>query len=154
MTSVMTSECRALILCTRLRVKRVVSFILIFPRVTWCILGAFETTRMIKYLVFVDREIKSILTEAKLSQIPRHESICIFNTVDSCYLDLAYLELPFISKWKIWRLQKHENLTTYKIYCGKEEKLLLRSNFSSFPQYFQYISNFKSPITQIFVKCG
>ena len=26
-------------------------------------------------------------------------------------------------------------------YCGKEEKLLLRSNFSSFPQYFQYISN-------------
>ena len=25
-------------------------------------------------------------------------------------------------------------------YCGKEEKLLLRSNFSSFPQYFQYIS--------------
>ena len=30
-------------------------------------------------------------------------------------------------------------------YCGKEEKLLLRYNFSSFPQYFQYIS---------FVKCG
>ena len=26
-------------------------------------------------------------------------------------------------------------------YCGKEEKLLLRSNFSSFSQYFQYISN-------------
>ena len=26
-------------------------------------------------------------------------------------------------------------------YCGKEEKLLLRINFSSFPQYFQYISN-------------
>ena len=26
-------------------------------------------------------------------------------------------------------------------YCGKEEKLLLRSNFSSFPLYFQYISN-------------
>ena len=31
---------------------------------------------------------------------------------------------------------------------------ILRSNFSSFPQYFQYISNFGSPITYIFVKCG
>ena len=27
-----------------------------------------------------------------------------------------------------------------------------RSNFSSFPQYFRYISNFKSP--DIFVRCG
>ena len=40
---------------------------------------------------------------------------------------------------KIWSLPKHENLTTGKKYCGKEEKLLLRSNFSYFPQYFQYI---------------
>ena len=46
----------------------------------------------------------------------------------------VYLEV------KIWSLPKHENLTTCKKYCGKEEKLLLRSNFSSFPQYFQYIS--------------
>ena len=38
--------------------------------------------------------------------------------------------------------------------CGKEEKLLLRSNFSSFPQYFQYTSNFRSQITYSFVKCG
>ena len=28
-----------------------------------------------------------------------------------------------------------------------------RSNFFSFPQYFQYISNFKNLITYIFVKC-
>ena len=44
---------------------------------------------------------------------------------------------------KIWSLLKHENLTTHEQvtkYCGKEEKLLLRSNFSSFPQNFQYIS--------------
>ena len=60
----------------------------------------------------------------------------------------AYLEV------KIWSLPKHEDLTTGKKYCGKEEKLLLRSNFSSFPQYFQYISNFRSQITHIFVKCG
>ena len=46
----------------------------------------------------------------------------------------AYLEV------KIWSLPKHENLTTCKKYCGKEEKLLLRSNFSSLPQYFQNIS--------------
>ena len=44
---------------------------------------------------------------------------------------------------KIWSLPKHENLSTGKKNCGKEEKLL---NFSSFPQYFQYISNLKRPI--------
>ena len=56
---------------------------------------------------------------------------------------------------KIWPLPKYKTLTTNKNYCGKEEKLLLlRSNFSSFPQYFQYISNLKSPFTYIFVKCG
>ena len=60
----------------------------------------------------------------------------------------AYLQV------EIWSLPKHENLTTGKKYCWKEENLLLRSNFSSFPQYCQYISNFKSPITHIFVKCG
>ena len=70
------------------------------------------------------------------------------NTVDSHYLELANLEVKILS------LPKHENLTTSKKYCGKEEKLLLRSNFSSFPQYFRYISNVKSPITYIFVKCG
>ena len=64
------------------------------------------------------------------------------------YRITAYLEV------NVWSLPKHENLTTGKNVCGKEEKLLLRSNFSSFPQYFQYISNFKSPITYIFVKCG
>ena len=34
----------------------------------------------------------------------------------------AYLEV------KIWSLPKHENLTTCKKYCGKEEKLLLFQN--------------------------
>ena len=60
----------------------------------------------------------------------------------------AYLEV------KIWSLPKHEDLTKGEKYCGKEEKLLLRSNFSSFPQYFQYISNFMSPFTYIFVNCS
>ena len=61
---------------------------------------------------------------------------------------VAYLEV------KIWSLPKHENLTTCKKYCGKEEKLLLKSNLSSFPQYFQYISIFRSQIAYSFVKCG
>ena len=53
---------------------------------------------------------------------------------------------------KILSLPKHENLTTGEKYCGKE-KLLLRSIFS-FPQYFHYISNFKSPVRYKFVNCG
>ena len=59
-------------------------------------------------------------------------------TVDSPYLELALSRITAYLKVKIWSLPKHENLTTGKKYCGKEEKLLLRSNFSSFPQYFQY----------------
>ena len=58
----------------------------------------------------------------------------------------AYLEV------EIWSLPKHENLTTGKKILWKTGEIapkLLRSNFSSFPQYFQYISNFKSPITHI-----
>ena len=54
----------------------------------------------------------------------------------------AYLEV------KIWSLPKDENLATGNKILWK------RSNFSSFPQYFQYISNFKSRITYTFVKCG
>ena len=46
----------------------------------------------------------------------------------------------------IWSLPIHENLTTGGKYCRKEEKLLLRSNFSSFPQYFQYISSLTSKV--------
>ena len=33
-------------------------------------------------------------------------------------------------------------LEIYQKYCGKEEKLLLRSNFSSFPQYFLLVVRF------------
>ena len=67
--------------------------------------------------------------------------IVFLYTVDSRYLELAYLEQPLISKWKsgpCYNIEIYQQATKY---CGKEEKLLLRSNFSSFPQYFQYISN-------------
>ena len=46
------------------------------------------------------------------------------------------------------------NLTTANKILLKKEKLLLRSNFSSFPKYFQYISNYTSQITYSFVICG
>ena len=62
------------------------------------------------------------------------------------------------------RLSRSENLICpwlnmkilqqVKKYCGKEEKLLLRSNFSTFPQYFRYISKFKRTVTYKFAKCG
>ena len=66
---------------------------------------------------------------------------------------------------EIRSLPKHENLTTGKKILWKRGEIapkeqfllfstILRSNFSSFPQYLQYISTFKSPITHIFVKCG
>ena len=49
----------------------------------------------------------------------------------------------------------HGNLTTAnKILWKREEIAPKRSNFSSFPQYFQYISNFVSQITYTFVKCS
>ena len=50
-------------------------------------------------------------------------------------------------------MPKHENLPAGEKYCGKEEQFRLRSNFSLL-QYFHYISNFKSPITYEFFKCG
>ena len=60
-------------------------------------------------------------------------------TVEPRYLELAYFKLPLISKWKsgpYFNMKLWQQVTKY---CGKEEKLLLRSNFSSFPHYFIYI---------------
>ena len=60
----------------------------------------------------------------------------------------AYLEV------KIWSLLNTEIYQQATKYWGKEEKLQLRSNFSSFPQYFQYISNLGVKIKINFVKGG
>ena len=59
----------------------------------------------------------------------------------------AYLEV------KIWSLPKDENLTTGNKILWKRGEIT-PSNFPSFSQHFQYISNFKNPITYTFVKCG
>ena len=72
------------------------------------------------------------------------------------WLSLSRTRLSWITanlEVNIWSLSKHENLTTGNTILWKR-KLFLRSNFSSFPQYFQYIYNFKSPFVYIFVKCG
>ena len=55
---------------------------------------------------------------------------------------------------KTWSLFKHKIKQQVIKYCGKEEKLLLWSDFSFFPKYFRYISNSRSAITHSFVKCG
>ena len=81
----------------------------------------------------------------------------LHNACNYSWLSLSRTRLSRITAYlevKILSLPKHENLTTSKKYCGKEEKVLLRSNFSSFPQYFRYISNVRSPVTYKFVSCG
>ena len=60
-------------------------------------------------------------------------------TVDSRYLDFGYLEQPLISKKNSGPCYNTEIWNQVIKYCEKEEKLLLGSNFSPFPQYFQYI---------------
>ena len=64
----------------------------------------------------------------------------LWNTSRYPYFDISDLrnwgkqliKQPLLTKW-IFNLTV--KLEMYWKYCGKEEKLLLRSNFSSFPQY-------------------
>ena len=55
---------------------------------------------------------------------------------------------------KTWSLPKHENLITVNKILWKRGEIAPKELFLSFPQYFQHISNFKSPITLTFVKCA
>ena len=87
-------------------------------------------------------------------------------TVDSRYLEVEgtlwntsrypYFDISDLQKWGKYRTNNQISQRTCKItlfirnicwkYCGKGEKLLLRSNFSSYPQYFVtwcYISMLK-----------
>ena len=65
-----------------------------------------------------------------------------------CETDMKYSRLS-LSRFRLSRITvylevKHGNLTTGNII----------SNFTTFPQYFLHISNFRSQITYLFVKCG
>ena len=58
---------------------------------------------------------------------------------------------------KIWSLPKHENLITGNKILWKREEIASKEQFLLFSTIFSTyarISNFKSPITYIFVKCG
>ena len=60
----------------------------------------------------------------------------------------AYLEVKILS------LPKHENLITGNKILWKRGEIAPKEQFLLFSTIFSYISNFKSPITYIFVKCG
>ena len=80
-----------------------------------------------------------------------------FTRVSSIYswLSLSRPRLSRITAYleaKIWSLPKDENLTTGNKILWKRGEIA--PNFSSFPQYLQYTSNYKSLITYTFVKCG
>ena len=107
--------------------------------------------KLVKQVKKINRSIYPCFAFKQFAKFPR--LIHLYS-----WLSLSRPRLSRITDYlevKIWSLLKRVNLTTGKKYCGKEEKLLFRSNFTSFPQYVQYISNFKSPNTYIFVtsKC-
>ena len=84
------------------------------------------------------------------------QGVSEIGTVDSRYLEIQgtlwntsrypYFDISDLRNWgkqliqqtplTEWIFNLTPKLGTYWNYCGKEEKLLLRSNFSSFPQYF------------------
>ena len=113
-------------------------------------------------MLFSGRNKKNIITLSSADFARRvvkvkPATVELFNPSQYSWLSFSQTHLSQITAYlevKIWSLPKHENLTTVKNIVEKR-RMLLRSNFS-FPQYFQYISNFKSPITHIhvFVKCG
>ena len=98
---------------------------------------------------------KTLLVKTDETQLPTH---CFLkeSTVDSRYLELQgtlwntsrypYFDISDLRNWgkqlieqpplTEWTCNLTPKLEIYWKYCGKEEKLLLRSNFSSFPQYF------------------
>ena len=76
------------------------------------------------------------------------------------WLLLSQLHLSWITAYllvKIWKSNNRsqnrlQNINSYKI-LRKIGEIAPRSNFFSFPQYFYYISNFRSQITYSFVNC-
>ena len=62
--------------------------------------------------------------------------VASLNTVDSRYLDFGYLEQPLISKRKSGPCL---NVTSGNKILSIRGEIAPREQFSSFPQYFQYI---------------
>ena len=57
-------------------------------------------------------------------------------TGNSHYLNFAFLKWPFISKWKIWSLFKHENLTTGNKILWKRGEIAPQEQFLLFSTIF------------------
>ena len=82
-------------------------------------------------------KIRKKYSRLSLSRIPR-DSVKYFEISIPRHIRFAELrkqsiDQPYLTNvYVIWLLK----LDVYWKYCGKEEKLLLRSNFSYFPQYF------------------
>ena len=75
-------------------------------------------------------------------------------TVEPRYLELAYFELPLISKWKSgpcfnMKLWQQNKIMWKRGEIAPKEQFLLFSTL-----FYIYISNFRSQITYSFVKCG
>ena len=75
------------------------------------------------------------------SRIPRDTKILRdirTSTYQICRIEEKIIRLTTFNKIRNWILE----VKIYWKYCGKEEKLLLRSNFPSFPQYFLPVVRF------------
>ena len=86
-----------------------------------------------------------------LSRIPRDSEILRdirTSTYQICRIEEKLIRTTTLTKMYVIRFLK---LKIYWKYCGKEEKLLLRSNFSSFPQYFYLSSDFYVQTGTIFL---
>ena len=95
-----------------------------------------------------------MLTSHSIRSGPRGWIILKLHVCRYIRLSLSRLRLSRITAYlemKFWSLFKHENLLTgNKILLWKREGAIP----PFFPQYFQYISNFRSQIIYSFVKCG
>ena len=81
--------------------------------------------------------IRKYYSRLSLSRTPRDSmkqfEISVLRHIRFADSGKQLIEQPPLTEWICNLTPK---LETFWKYCGKEEKLLLRSNFSSFPQYF------------------
>ena len=83
------------------------------------------------------------------------------SSVPRCFLHHTWRSsISFISNNRLSRSQnlvpvfQHDYLATGNIILRKRGEIAPNERFSSFPQYFQQISNFRSKNAYSFVKCG
>ena len=100
-----------------------------------------------------------LVIRSAYNEYPQHifvQKIRNVFTVEPRYLELAYIELPLISKWKSGPYFNHETMATGNKIMWKRGEIAPKEQFLLFSTLFYriYISNFRSQITYSFVKCG